>query len=160
MCRQVWPSAASLPRVFGFTSHSSAVERSIERRFLVLPSPARARDVHAYLTAEPHVAGSRRDLTLAQWIRDRWREDGLDSAEIIQHDVLLPYATEVVVEMTSPRRWRASLHEDPVPGDPSTMRDTGVAYHAYSASGDVNARVVFVDSGNPADYDRLEGEGD
>src|SRR5947209_6525649 len=94
--------------LYGFTARSSAVERSIERRFLALPSSTRARDAHAFLTAEPHVAGSPRDRALAEWVRDRWRENGLDDVEIVQHDVFLPYATDVRVEMTSSPGWRAS----------------------------------------------------
>jgi N-acetylated-alpha-linked acidic dipeptidase len=147
------------PVIFGFTSSSSANERALERRFLALPSPDRARDAHAFLTAEPHVAGSPRDRALAEWVRDRWREDGLDEVEIVEHDVLLPYATDVVVEMTSPVPWRASLKEDPVPGDPATSVELPPPYHAYSASGDVTAPVVYAGSGNPADYDALAARG-
>src|SRR4029077_9820826 len=123
-----------------------------------LPSPSRARDAHALLTADPHVAGSPRDRFLAEWVRDRWREDGLDQVEIVQHDVLLPYATDVTVEIPA-RRWRATLKEDAIDGDPYSARDVAVAYHAYSASGDVTAPVVYANSGNPADYDWLAGRG-
>ena len=55
--------------------------------------------------------------------------------------------------------WRATLKEDPVPGDPFSAKDVGVAYHAYSASGDVTAPVVYAASGNPADYDWLRDHG-
>src|SRR5260221_9198742 len=88
--------------VYGFTARSAIAERSLERRFLSLPSPERAREVHAYLTAEPHVAGTPRDRTLAAWVRDRWREYGLEQVDIVEHDVLLPYATDMLVEMTAP----------------------------------------------------------
>ncbi len=88
--------------IFGFTASSSPVERRLEYRFLALPTAARARDAHAFLTAEPHVAGSVRDRVLAEWVRDRWREYGLEQVEIVEHEVLLPYATTVQVEMVSP----------------------------------------------------------
>jgi len=51
--------------IFGFTPRSSAAERTLERRFLALPSADRARDDHVFLTAEPHIAGSPRDRKLA-----------------------------------------------------------------------------------------------
>src|SRR5438445_3483181 len=91
--------AAAPPTVpiYGFTARSSAAQRSIERRFLTLPSADKARDAHVFLTAEPHVAGSPRDRELANWIRDRWREAGLEQVEIVEHDVFLPYATNVSV---------------------------------------------------------------
>ena len=96
------PESASGP-IYGFTARSSATERSIERRFQTLPSPELARSAHAFLTAEPHVAGSPRDRALADWIRDRWRDDGLEQIDITEHDVLLPYATETIVEMPRTR---------------------------------------------------------
>jgi N-acetylated-alpha-linked acidic dipeptidase len=145
--------------IYGFTARSAARQRSLERRFLTLPSPEKARAAHAFLTAEPHVAGSPRDRVLAEWVRDRWREYGLERIEITEHEVLLPYATEVQVEMVAPTRWRASLKEEPVAGDHFSTRDVGVAYHAYSASGDVTAPVVYAGSGNPADYDWLAERG-
>ena len=158
------PKPAS--NIYGFTARSAVAERSIERRFLALPSADNARDAHAFLTAEPHVAGSPRDRVLAEWVRDRWREYGLEQVEIVEHEVLLPYATEVAVEMPlrhargePPALWRATFKEDPVKGDPFSAQDAGVAYHAYSASGDVTAPVVYANSGNPADYDWLARRG-
>src|SRR5206468_8133438 len=79
--------------------------------------------------------------------------------------VLLPYAIDVRVEM--PRAgaggrmepWRASLREDAVAGDPFSAHDIGPAYHAYSASGDVTAPIVYAGSGNPADYTWLAEHG-
>jgi N-acetylated-alpha-linked acidic dipeptidase len=161
LCALVWRSANAqrdASNVYGFSARSAIVERSLEARFLPLPSPSRARDAHALLTAEPHVAGSPRDRFLAEWVRDRWREDGLEQVEIVQHDVLLPYATDVTVEIPA-RSWRATLKEDAIDGDPYSARDVGVAYHAYSASGDVTAPVVYANSGNPADYDWLASRG-
>ena len=154
------------PGIYGFTRKSAILERAVERRFLALPSADNARNAHAFLTAEPHVAGTPRDRVLAEWVRDRWREYGLEQVEIIEHDVLLPYATEVAVEMPrrhlegeAPTLWRATLKEDAVGGDPFSAQDVGVAYHAYSASGEVTAPVVYANSGNPADYDWLARRG-
>ena len=144
--------------IYGFSAPSAIAERSLERRFVALPSADRARDAHQFLTAEPHVAGSPRDRLLAEWVRDRWREYGLEQVEIVEHDVLLPYPVEVTVEIPA-RSWRASLKEDAVDGDPYSARDVGIAYHAYSASGEVTAPVVYANSGNPADYDWLAAHG-
>jgi len=152
-------AAPPTSRVFGFTSQSSAAERRLEYRFLSLPSALKAREAHAFLTADPHVAGSPRDRVLAEWVRDHWRDYGLEQVEIVEHQVLLPYATAVEVEMRSPSQWRATMTEEPVEGDPFSARDAGPAYHAYSASGDVTAPVVSVNSGDPGDYDQLAQRG-
>ena len=135
------------------------MQRAIERRFLALPSRAKAREAHAYLTAEPHVAGTPRDRVLAEWVRDRWREYGLEQVEIVEHQVLLSYAGDVQVDMIRPTPWRATLREDAVEGDPFSARDVGVAYHAYSASGDITTPIVYANSGNPEDYDWLAAHG-
>src|SRR5689334_4546987 len=90
------------PRLTGFTATSSLAEQDVERRFLEIPSADRAREAHAYLTAEPHVAGTPRDRVLADWVAGKWREYGLERVTIIEHEVLLPYPLEAVVEMTAP----------------------------------------------------------
>jgi phytoene dehydrogenase-like protein len=64
------------------------------------------------LTADPHVAGSPRDRVLAEWMRDRWRDYGPEQVEIVEHQVLLPHATAVEVEMRSPSPWRASMRRN------------------------------------------------
>ena len=152
--------------LYGFTSRSSGAERLLEYRFLSLPSPARARETHQFLTAEPHVAGSPRDRALAEWVRDRWREYGLEQVEIVEHDVLLPYPAEVRVETIvpaaagrGPSTWRATLKEDAIEGDAYSARDAGTTFHAYSASGDITAPVVYAGGGSPADFDWLEQHG-
>jgi N-acetylated-alpha-linked acidic dipeptidase len=149
-------SSSQVPTIFGFTARSSPTERTHERRFIQLPAAARIREAHAFLTAEPHVAGTPRDRLLAEWVRDRWNEYGLDRVEMSQHDVLLPYGDDVRVEMGA---WRASLKEDAIAGDPFSARDVGPAYHAYSASADVTAPIVYAHSGNPEDYDWLLAHG-
>jgi N-acetylated-alpha-linked acidic dipeptidase len=143
----------------GFTRSGAAVHAAVERRFLALASADQIRDAHRFLADKPHLAGSARDRELAEWTRDRFRSAGLDDVAITTHDVLLPWPEHVSVEMIAPRPWRASMREDPVPGDPYTYAEPGLPYHAYSASGDVTAPVVYAGSGAPADYDWLISQG-
>jgi N-acetylated-alpha-linked acidic dipeptidase len=155
-----WQKPAPPP--FGFTQERAAAHRDVERRFLAATSANRIRDAHRYLADKPHIAGSARDLELAEWTRDRFREYGLERVGIITHEVLLPWPEEVFVELMSPRHYVASMREDPVEGDRYTQVGVDVAglpYHAYSANGDVTAPVVYAGSGNPADYDALERRG-
>jgi N-acetylated-alpha-linked acidic dipeptidase len=154
-------SGAPPPRhtIAGFAHSSLRIQRHAEARFLRLPSASRIRQFHRYLTAEPHVAGSPRNRHLAEWQRQQWIAWGIEDVHIVTHDVLLPYAEEVRVEMTAPKPWRASLKEDAVPGDPDTAQDPGPTYHAFSASGDVTGAVVYAGSGNPEHYDWLTAQG-
>jgi N-acetylated-alpha-linked acidic dipeptidase len=156
--RQPAPGGDAGAELFGFTAASAAAERVLEQRFLALPSADRAREYHRYLTAEPHLAGSDRNRALAEWMRDRWKEYGVDEVEIEQHDVLLPWPEVVSVEMSSPRPWKARLTEDPIPGDPDTQTPV-LHYSAYSANGDVSAPIVYAASGHPENYDWLAAHG-
>jgi N-acetylated-alpha-linked acidic dipeptidase len=149
--------AQSADGIFGFTPGSAAAERTLERRFLALPSADRAREYHRFLTQEPHVAGSERNRALAEWVRDRWIEYGFDEAEIVEHDVLLPWPVEATVEIPD-RAWKARLTEDPIPGDPDTQKPV-LHYHTYPQSGEITASVVYAASGNPENYDWLEAHG-
>lgn len=150
------------PTPFGFTRANADAYLRLERRFLDLPDSERMRDAHAFLSATPHVAGSARDRELADWTARAFEEAGLQDVRTSTHEVLLPYPLEVSVEMTAPRAWRASMREEPIAGDPYTQApadELGLPYHAYSASGDVTADVVYAGSGNPADYDWLSRRG-
>lgn len=141
--------------IFGFTPASAAAQQEVEKRFLALPSADRARDYHRYLTDEPHLAGSDRNRHLAEWMRDRWKEYGIDTVEIVTHDVLLPWPVEMKLTMGT---WEARFTEDPVPGDPYTEKPP-IHYNAYSKSGEIEAPVVYAASGNPENYDWLESQG-
>ncbi|MGH9349252.1 MAG: M28 family peptidase, partial [Vicinamibacterales bacterium] len=153
------PSQPGGRRIGGFTNASLSSQRNLERQLLRFPSADRIRADHRFLTQRPHVAGTPRDRELAEWTAAEWRKAGLEDVQIVEHEVLLPFAEEVSVEMTAPKAWRASLREEPVDGDEDTAADVGLTYHAYSASGEVRGEVVYAGSGNPADYDWLASKG-
>ena len=145
--------------IYGFSGPSLPAQRSLEERLRRHPSADRIQADHRHLTEEPHVAGTPRDRELAEWTAAEWRKAGLEDVQIVEHEVLLPFAEEVSVEMTAPKPWRATLREEPIEGDKDTTADAGITYHAYSASGDVSGQVVYAGSGNPADYDWLASKG-
>jgi len=147
---------------FGFTSAGAKLERALEERFLRAPSAESIRAAHRILAAKPHMAGTAQDRALASWTFDRFKDYGLEEVQITTHEVLLPWPEEVVVEMTSPTRFTASMREEPIPEDLYTQissEEAGIPYHAYSASGEVTAPVVPAGSGNPSDYDSLGRRG-
>ncbi|HSC27437.1 MAG TPA: PA domain-containing protein, partial [Vicinamibacterales bacterium] len=155
-----WQRPGQTP--FGFAPERVAAHAALERRFLAEPSAERIREANRYLADKPHLAGSERDRELALWTRDRFNDYGLEEVQITTHEVLLPWPEEVTVEMTAPRTWRASMREDPIPGDTYTQippEEAGIPYHAYAANGEITAPVVYAGSGNPADYDRLAALG-
>ena len=125
--------------------------------------PTRIRDAHRV----PHRRAAPRRIAraIASWPSGRatFRALGLEDVAITTHEVLLPWPQEVSVEMTAPRRVarvdargagrRRSSHAA------CGRTQSGLPYHAYSASGDVTAPVVYAGSGNPEDYDWLAAQG-
>jgi N-acetylated-alpha-linked acidic dipeptidase len=142
----------------GFTDAHLAAEQQVERRIARAPSPRRLEADHRFLTAEPHMAGTPRDRQLAEWTRDQWRAAGLDDVAIVEHDVLLPYPGDTVVETLGEHPWRATLHEDPT-DEEGGADGVPIAFHAYGASGDVVAPLIDARNGTPADFDALAARG-
>jgi N-acetylated-alpha-linked acidic dipeptidase len=157
----IWPQPRRAPP-FGFTRSAASSQQALESRFLALPDAARIRDAHRVLTRSPHPAGSPRDRELADWVAGVYAEAGMQDVRIVTHEVMLPQPVEVSVEMIAPRPWRAAMHERPVAGDSDTQIDpraAGLPHHAYSASGEVTAPVVFAGRGAPEDYAWLAARG-
>ncbi len=145
--------------LLGFTPASSARQRAVEAVFLPLPDARRCEALHRELTAEPHVAGTEGGRRVAERIAQRFRESGLDTA-IESYDVLLSFPRAVAVEMTAPRRAVLGTREAAIAEDPDSAHVAlSGPWHAYSASGEVTAEVVYVNHGRAEDYDTLAALG-
>jgi N-acetylated-alpha-linked acidic dipeptidase len=144
----------------GFTPSSAAHEADIEKKFKSIPSPDEERRQHHIFTAEPHVAGSKRNNELARYIADEWRTEGLDNVVIRRYDVYGSNPKFTSLEMVAPIHYRALLREMPIPGDPdSKNKNISSAWSGMSASGEVTAPLVYAHSGNPEDYEYLRKQG-
>jgi N-acetylated-alpha-linked acidic dipeptidase len=139
---------------------SGQSQDAVDARFRASIEPNNIRESMRRLSARPHHVGSPYDKDNAEWILARFREWGWQ-AEIETFDVLFPTPKERVVEMITPRRFRAQLNEPPVAGDvTSTQSDEQLAtYNAYSKDGDVTAPLVYVNYGREEDYDELARHG-
>ncbi|MEP7132095.1 MAG: M28 family metallopeptidase [Acidobacteriota bacterium] len=150
---------ALLPLLLGLRGFpgDAAAQKELERRYASALDAASIREFDRFLSAEPHHIGSARGEANAKWMLAKLREWGLE-ARIETFDVLFPTPKERLVELVAPTRFRASLTETPVEGDPSSSQTAGQlpTYNAYSIDGDVTAPLVYVNYGIPADYDRLE----
>jgi N-acetylated-alpha-linked acidic dipeptidase len=158
-CQSPAPPPAG-PAIRGFTPAGASAQRALETRFRALPSAAAIEQWHRYFTREPHVATSPRTREIAGYIAEQWRAQGLDDVVIRRYDVLSSNPRRVHVEMVAPHRYVPTLREDPVPEDPDSAQPAiSGAWTSFSASGDVTAPVVYVNSGNPADYEVLRQAG-
>jgi N-acetylated-alpha-linked acidic dipeptidase len=143
----------------GFPPDQWKAQHEREEQAKAIVSPERIRIYMEHMAEKPHHAGSPGSRAVANYALGELKEWGLD-AHIETFDALLPYPTVRLLEMTAPTHFRAGLKEPAIPED----RDTGQAgqlptYNAYSASGDVNAPLVYVNYGISEDYEYLKKAG-
>jgi N-acetylated-alpha-linked acidic dipeptidase len=144
----------------GFSRARAARIKPLESQLLQTIRPENCRREHRIFTERPHMAGSQRNYELAQYVAHEWRTYGLEDVKLIEHPVYLPWPVRYEATLVGPTEEKLSLKEEAIPQDKdSYATDVGIPYCAYSADVDVTAPVVYVNSGNPEDYDLLERQG-
>ena len=143
--------------LLGYSAETVAPQRAVEKKFQERVSAANIRENMRRLSARPHHVGSAYDKDNAEWILAKFKTWGFD-AKIERFDVLFPTPKIRVLEMLQPTHFTASLQEPAVAGDPTSSQTAEQlpTYNAYSADGDVTARLVYVNYGSREDYDRLD----
>ena len=151
---------ASSQSILGFTPASAARETQIESKFKSLPTPDEERRQHRIFTQEPHVAGSKRNNELADYIAAEWKKQGLEDVIIRRYDVYGTNPKSASLEMIAPTHYTALLRETPIDADPDSKNPAiSGAWLGMSISGDVTAPVIYAHSGNPEDYELLRQNG-
>ncbi|KAF2720865.1 peptidase M28 [Polychaeton citri CBS 116435] len=120
------------------------------------PSPEKAREWSKYYTAGPHLAG--KNLSQAEWTRDKWIEFGVEQSEVVPYEVYINYPKDHRLALLKDGEldYEASLEEDVLPEDSTTgLPDRIPTFHGYSASGNVTAQYVFCNYGTYADFGDL-----
>jgi len=146
--------------ILGFTPTSATRETAIETKFKSIPTPDEERRQHRIFTSEPHIAGSKRNNELADYIADEWKKQGLEDVVIRRYDVYGTNPKSASLEMTAPTHYTATLREAPLDADPDSKNPAiSGAWLGMSISGEVTAPVVYAHSGNPEDYDLLRKNG-
>ncbi len=114
------------------------------------------------LTEEPHMAGTARNHALAEYVRDRFRDYGLDEVNFHEFPALLSFPKSAALAIRTPVDQTFDLREDPYPADKdSRLYDdpAQVAFHGYAPSGKVRAEVVYANGGSPEDFQVLDRMG-
>ena len=142
------------------------------------PDEIKAREWSQYYTSGPHLAG--KNLSQAEWTRDKWKEFGIAQSEIVAYDVYVNYPLGhrlALLEKSSETKrgeygaldsatssdigaWKvtyeAKLEEDVLEEDgTSGLPDRIPTFHGYSASGNVTAPFVFANYGTYKDFEDL-----
>ncbi|KAF2093545.1 N-acetylated-alpha-linked acidic dipeptidase-like protein [Rhizodiscina lignyota] len=135
------------------------------------PTEEKAKEWSAYYTAGPHLAG--KNLSQAEWTRDKWTEFGVNHAEIVAYDIYTNYPLghrlallekeskskedDVETKASWKVKYEASLEEDVLEEDhTSGLKDRIPTFHGYSASGNVTASYVFCNYGTFQDFEDLQ----
>ncbi len=114
------------------------------------------------LTEEPHMAGTDRNHALAEYVRDRFREYGLDEASFHEFPALLSFPKSAALAIQEPAVQTLNLREDPYPADKDSRlydEPEQVAFHGYAPSGKARAEVVYANGGSPEDFQLLDRMG-
>ncbi|XP_053363234.1 N-acetylated-alpha-linked acidic dipeptidase 2 [Clarias gariepinus] len=112
-------------------------------------------------TRLPHLAGTEQNLRLAEQIREEWLAFGLDSAELVWYDVLLSYPNSTMPNYVSVMNQhgeeviKSSLAE-PVPEGYENVSDIVPPYNAFSAQGQPEGELVYVNYGRTEDFFKLQ----
>ena len=112
------------------------------------------------LTKKPHVAGSKANNDVIDYIAKSMSDGGL-SVKKYPYDVYMSKAPgESYLEIVQPKRQPLSMKEDIVEGDPfSSDEDLWKGWNAYSGSGEVTAEVVYANYGRKEDFEKLRDMG-
>jgi N-acetylated-alpha-linked acidic dipeptidase len=168
------------------TIHTDSPFSADEQLFLQIPQATSARSSLYFITREPHVAGTKGDQLMADFVANEFTQAGVPNVTIFNLKVMLnypknppslelvePYATETnnATKSTNLRKknhpqkliYKATLSEDLV--DPA-LDDTTDTYwrnhtfHGYSPSGNVQQKhVIYANYGRPQDFELLETHG-
>jgi N-acetylated-alpha-linked acidic dipeptidase len=145
--------------IAGFSVESSRRQREVEALVSTTPRAARFARHLRHLTESPHPSGTARNMELADYVRDRFKEYGLSHVQFHDTPALLPRGLSASVEILEPEAVKLKLSEDPFPGDKDSYlyRDPRVVpFHGYAADGDVAAEVVYANGGSPEDFAALD----
>src|SRR5579862_1377962 len=155
------PSSAPSPTVdwtsLGFAPSHVAAEQKLEQEFQRVPDAASIDRNLAWLASAPHAAGTPAAKARAERLRDELRALGFDAA-IESFDVWLPLPKKIRVRLSAPEPRELETRELD-PSAPRTNDPLLLGWTAYSASGRVEAPVVYAGWGRAEDYDALARAG-
>uniref|UniRef100_A0A8C6KV84 Glutamate carboxypeptidase 2 n=1 Tax=Nothobranchius furzeri TaxID=105023 RepID=A0A8C6KV84_NOTFU len=114
-------------------------------------------------TRLPHLAGTEQNLKYAEQIKKEWLEFGLDSVSLVPYDVLLSYPNKSqpnyisICDDLGNEVFNTSLAE-PIPQGYEDVSNIVPPYSAFSAKGQPQGDLVYVNYGRTEDFFQLERE--
>jgi N-acetylated-alpha-linked acidic dipeptidase len=151
------PASAAM---LGFSATHALDEQELERRFDAGLSAADLREWLQTMASQPNQVGSPHDKANAEFMLQKFRDWGWD-ASIETFQVLYPTPRRVSLQLLTPRKFTATLHEGPLRGDATSASNPNALppYNVYGADGDVSGELLYVNFGMPDDYKELDRRG-
>ena len=151
--------AASPDARLGFSSRTIVQERDAEAKYTAQLSTESISTFHRLITKRPHIAGSAASMAVAETIRQGLEKAGLET-QVHEFQVYLSTPRSISAELVEPVKEALRVREPANSLDPDSNNPELVpAFVAYSASGQVQAPVVYVNYGLPPDYAKVEAAG-
>ena len=139
-----------------FTGFKNAeAQKKLEASFDSQLSAKRIGENIKRMSSVPHHIGSVGGKFVADDIATQFKAAGWDT-KIVTYQVLFPTPITRVLEMKGATNFKALLKEPALKEDATSgQADQLPTYNCWSADGDVNAELVFVNYGLPEDYETL-----
>ncbi|MEI3801684.1 MULTISPECIES: transferrin receptor-like dimerization domain-containing protein [unclassified Chitinophaga] len=146
-------------KLTGYTGNAATQQLELENRFDKQLSSSHIGETIKALSSQPHHIGSARGKAVAEDILQRFKSYGWD-AEIVTYQVLFPTPKERLVELKGSTTYKALLKEPALKEDATSGQEGQLpTYNAWSADGDVEGELVYVNYGLPEDYEYLDRAG-
>lgn len=132
---------------------SVAEAESVFDKVLSLSNYARNWSYH--YTQQQHLLGQ--NWGLVEWTKAKFEEYGLKDTKVETYHVYLntPVDHGLLLVKNGKAYYTASLEEDALPEDPTSLNDTVPTFHGYSASGNVTASYFYANYGRQQDFAAL-----
>ncbi|HEY3731952.1 MAG TPA: M28 family metallopeptidase [Steroidobacteraceae bacterium] len=151
--------------MLGFSAADALQEQGVEQRFDAALNPTDMQAWMRTMASAPNHVGSAHDRANAEQIQHLFRSWGWQ-ASIETFEVLYPTPRHLALQLLSPTKFSARLHEPAIPGDATAADATYPGnnralppYNVYGADGDVSGELVYVNRGMPEDYEELDRRG-
>merc|ERR1711962_907552 len=123
--------------------------------------PDRVRSYLEELSKEPHIAASRRDRELRDWIVSQWKDVGIDTVSLVEYDILLAYPNssnpnKIYLMNEAGEVQFTSRHKEDVLRKEDDHPEFIHAFNAYTPPGDVKGELVYVNYGRVEDIQQLQ----
>lgn len=149
--------AASAQELDGFAAKSVESQQAFESDFLKTVDEDAFKKHLKELTKKPHVAGSKANEDVRDYMSKVMKEAGWD-VELYPYDIYMSKEPgNSAVELVTPFRQPLSQQENVIGEDVYTLDNTlWKGWNAYSGSGDVTAEVVYANYGRKEDFEKLK----